>query len=72
METAVPIKRVAVLGVVSVALVCLVYRGDIYVNEQPVSLLPLLMCLLFGISVTFTIVASLLGDGMYSGLRQPD
>jgi hypothetical protein len=71
-ETAALIKRVAFVGVISIALVCLVYRGYIYVDEQPASLLPLLLCLLFGLSVLFTMLASFLGDGMYSGLRQPD
>ncbi len=37
-ETAALIKRLAFVGLVSIALVCLVYRGYIYVDEQPVSL----------------------------------
>jgi hypothetical protein len=71
-EAAVLVKRVVVLGVVSTALVCLVYRGYMAVDEQTISVLPLVLCLLFGVSVTFTILAWYLGDGMYSGLRQPD
>jgi hypothetical protein len=66
------VKRVVVAIVSFVGCVFLVYRGYMSVDDRLTSLLPLVMCLLFSMSLMLTTLASWLGDGVFSGLRSPD
>jgi hypothetical protein len=65
-------KRIVVVIVTLVTSVALVYRAYYAVEDKVESLLPLVMCLLFSISMGMTVLASILGDGEFSGLRSPD